>query len=79
MHIAVSRARTILTGSEIVSTRHPAFIAMSSYNIARCARVVIKPQYTKRGMGGSGVLEEMDVTEARRVLQKLVEARRVLQ
>jgi hypothetical protein len=43
--------------------------------------VIKKPQHTKRGMGGSGVLEEgMDVAEARRVLQeKLVEARRVLQ
>jgi len=27
--------------------------------------LVIKPQHTKRGMGGSGTLEEMDVDEAR--------------
>jgi hypothetical protein len=27
--------------------------------------VIKKPQHTKRGMGGSGVLEEMDLTEAR--------------
>jgi hypothetical protein len=38
--------------------------------------VVKKPQYTKRGMGGSGVLEGMGVAEVRRVLQeKLVEER----